>query len=70
VGIKDERLFCACDYLEKSGIPCAHILRLIFDLHEDILNYVNPRWKVEKTPSVSKYVIKRGRPRFSRRNRK
>ena len=51
VAIRRERLFCACGYSEKCGVPCSHLLKLIFHIHEDILNYVHNRWKIEKTSS-------------------
>ena len=70
VAIRQERLFCACGYSVKCGVPYTHIIKLIFQLHEDILNYVHNRWKIEKTEGQPKYVVKRGRPRYSRRNRK
>lgn len=68
--IRDEKIYCVCGYLQKCGIPCSHMIKLIFEIHENILNYIHPRWKVQEKKKEAKYIIKRGRPRFSRRHRK
>src|SRR5580698_7863838 len=68
--IMDRRLTCACRYIDKCGIPCSHLVKLIVLLHEDILNYIHKRWQLQVIKDQNKYTIKKGRPRNSRRNRK
>ncbi len=49
VFIRSERLVCTCSYLEKTGLPCCHLICVIRDIHEDILTYVDQRWKINYT---------------------
>jgi hypothetical protein len=44
VAIRNEKLFCACGFLEKCGIPCTHLIKLIVELREDPSQYIHKRW--------------------------
>jgi hypothetical protein len=70
IGIARERLSCACGYLEKTGIPCSHSIKLIVDLKEDCLNYIHKRWHLKIAKEAEKYQTHRGRSKKTRRNRK
>ena len=65
--LNDGKVFCACGYYEKCGIPCSHMIKIIIEIREDIFNYVHERWKITVAKSTSPLRIPRGRPRDSRR---
>ena len=41
VGVRQKLLFCECGYSIKCGIPCSHVLKLIFLIHEDVLQVID-----------------------------
>ena len=63
----DHKIVCACGYVEKCGIPCSHLIKIIIETREDVQNYIHERWKVSLKKTKSIYKIPKGRPRDSRR---
>ena len=72
VSVSNGLLTCTCGYLEKTGIPCCHLHKIIEETRDNVASYVHSRWKiVENRQEESKVCvkIKKGRPKRSRRNR-
>jgi hypothetical protein len=67
LSMENERIVCTCDYSEKCGIPCSHVIKVIVLIHEDVRNYIHDRWKIDLKNEEDKYEISKGRPRISRR---
>jgi hypothetical protein len=44
-------------------------MKMIMTDHEDVLNYIHERWKLEVNKQPPKFKIRKGRPRVSRRHR-
>ena len=58
---------CSCDELEKTGIPCPHILICAKKrLNKNLVELVSLRWRKEVPPAARATWIKAG-PRQSRR---
>lgn len=75
VSVEGARLVCTCGYIEKAGIPCSHLHKVIELTRDDVLTYIHERWKItkgadeDKTENLSfKIKARLGRPKNSRKN--
>jgi len=60
---------CECQFYEKCGLPCSHLLRLLIIKELPIISHINKRWIVPSAqPPVQSKNPKRGRERKSRRS--
>ena len=47
VSISNGLLSCSCHYLEKTGLPCSHLHKIIEETRDNIINYIHERWKIK-----------------------
>ena len=45
--IRNEWIYCSCEYLDKAGLPCEHIIALSNYCFEDIRKYIHDRWRID-----------------------
>lgn len=56
---------CNCEFLERTALPCRHILRVLIILKKSIMRA--DHWKLKDVPEPKKSNA--GREKCSRRNR-
>ena len=65
---EEGRWTCRCGYMEKCGLPCRHIIRVLIFRKGSILEHLPERWKAKRQPeSIEVQISKRGRERSSKR---
>lgn len=65
----DDDWECDCGFRAKSGLPCEHLLKVLWFTREfTYAKYILPRWIIRAKHEESLPVVPRGRPRNSRRN--
>ena len=71
VSVEGDKLICSCQYLEKTGIPCAHLHKIIRLTRDNVQDYIVERWRVSpgnEEKGTYKIFVKKGRPKLSRKN--
>jgi hypothetical protein len=64
---KGENLYCSCEYLDRTALPCRHLLRAIIISKKSIMRIIPDRWRLKD--NMDEDHNKPGREKSSRRNR-
>ena len=64
---------CNCHLMEKTGIGCSHIFKVLICLGKSMFKGVHERWRVEEQEVMNQkvqalYKSSRGRAKITRRN--
>ena len=43
---EDGLWYCGCQYNEKTGVPCSHLVKVLIYRDEPFELYIHPRWKI------------------------
>lgn len=66
---------CNCGLVEKTGLPCSHVLKRVICEGENIASYISKFWlekdeqEVDSKVKVRRVTLRRGRPKKTRRNK-
>ena len=72
--IGDERkVFCNCHLMEKTGIGCAHIFKVLKCLGMSMWKGIHERWRVDEEEAMNqkmkaRHQLPRGPAKITRRN--
>ena len=54
------KYYCSCEYQGKTGIPCSHILKVLYKNDEnDVLRQVDPYYVIENPIELKECVFDR-----------